>query len=380
MTPDRRAPAAAQAADDARFIQMALTLGRRGLGNTWPNPSVGAVVVRHEEDGPVVVGRGWTQPGGRPHAEIEALRRAGEAARGATLYTTLEPCSHFGQTPPCADAIIAAGVKRVVSAIEDPNPEVAGAGHGRLRANGVSVMVGLGAEQARRAHAGHFRRTRDGRPHITLKLAVSADEKVGVTGAGPLTITGERARAVVHMTRAMNDAVLTGIGTALEDDPLLTCRLPGMERRSPVRVVFDSTLRLPLHSRLAQTAREVPLWIAAGPRAPAEREQALRAVGADVLRADLRGRRVDLEALLRLLAERGITRLMVEAGPIVSASFLVDDLVDEALLFRAPDAIGGQGLDAFAGLPLSALTASARLVSRGIEPLGPDTLERFERI
>lgn len=380
MTPDRRAPAAAQAADDARFIQMALTLGRRGLGNTWPNPSVGAVVVRHEEDGPVVVGRGWTQPGGRPHAEIEALRRAGEAARGATLYTTLEPCSHFGQTPPCADAIIAAGVKRVVSAIEDPNPEVAGAGHGRLRANSVSVMVGLGAEQARRAHAGHFRRTRDGRPHITLKLAVSADEKVGVTGAGPLTITGERARAVVHMTRAMNDAVLTGIGTALEDDPLLTCRLPGMERRSPVRVVFDSTLRLPLHSRLAQTAREVPLWIAAGPRAPAEREQALRAVGADVLRADLRGRRVDLEALLRLLAERGITRLMVEAGPIVSASFLVDDLVDEALLFRAPDAIGGKGLDAFAGLPLSALTASARLVSRGIEPLGPDTLERFERI
>src|SRR6185503_19372680 len=191
---------------DTRFMSLALTLGRRGLGNAWPNPAVGAVVVK---DG-IMVGRGWTQPGGRPHAEVEALRRAGGAARGATLYATLEPCSHHGQTPPCVDAILAAGVVRVVSALEDPNPKIAGEGHARLRAQGVAVDVGLGAEEALRAHAGHFRRVRAGRR--------------------PAAITGEPARARVHLMRAMNDVVLTGIGTVLSDDPQLDCRLPGMAR------------------------------------------------------------------------------------------------------------------------------------------------------
>src|SRR5580704_1711314 len=211
-------------ADDTRFMALALALGRRGLGRTWPNPAVGAVIVK---DG-VVVGRGWTQRGGRPHAEIEALRRASAAARGATMYVTLEPCSHHGKSPPCADAVIAAGIARVVSALEDPNPEVAGSGHARLRAAGIAVEVGLGAEEARRAHAGHIRRMRDGRPHVTLKLAVSADGKAGAAGRRPAAITGEAARARVHRMRAMNDAILIGIGTALVDDPLLTCRLPGM--------------------------------------------------------------------------------------------------------------------------------------------------------
>src|SRR5215831_16371576 len=163
---------------DARFMALALALGRRGLGNTWPNPAVGAVIVRNEPDGPVVVGRGWTQPGGRPHAEVEALRRAGAAARGATLYSTLEPCSHFGKTPPCADAVIASGIARVVSAMEDPNPEVAGRGHARLRNAGITVNVGIEAAAARRDHVGHIRRMRDGRPQVTLKLAISADSKV----------------------------------------------------------------------------------------------------------------------------------------------------------------------------------------------------------
>src|SRR5215475_3569336 len=189
---------------DTRFMALALTLGRRGLGNAWPNPAVGAVVVK---DG-ITVGRGWTQPGGRPHAEVEALRRAGAAARGATLYATLEPCSHHGQTPPCVDAITAAGVTRVVSALEDPNPQIAGQGHARLRAAGIAVDVGLGAEQARRDHAGHFRRVRDGRPHVMLKLAVSADGKAGLPGRRPIAITGEAARARVHALRAMSDAVL----------------------------------------------------------------------------------------------------------------------------------------------------------------------------
>ncbi|MGH6643016.1 MAG: bifunctional diaminohydroxyphosphoribosylaminopyrimidine deaminase/5-amino-6-(5-phosphoribosylamino)uracil reductase RibD, partial [Bradyrhizobium sp.] len=244
-------------AADARYMQLALTLGRRGQGRTWPNPAVGAVVVK---DG-VIVGRGWTQPGGRPHAEPEALRRAGETARGATLYVTLEPCSHFGKSPPCVDAVIASGIARVVSAIEDPNPEVAGQGHARLRAAGIVVDVGLNAAEAARDHAGHFRRIRDKRPHVILKLAVSADDKIGAAGGKPVAITGEAARTCVHLLRAQCDAILVGIGTVLADDPVLNCRLPGMEPRSPVRVVLDRALRIPGTSRLVQSARETPLWM-----------------------------------------------------------------------------------------------------------------------
>src|ERR1700687_4314866 len=212
-------------AADQRFMALALALGRHGEGRTWPHPAVGAVVVR----GGVIVGRGWTQAGGRPHAEPEALRRAGEAARGATLYVTLEPCSHVGKSPPCADAVIAAGIARVVSAIEDPNPEVAGQGHAKLRAAGITVDIGLGAAEAARDHAGHFRRVRDKRPHVILKLAVSSDAKIAAAGRKPLAISGEAAKARVHLLRAQCDAILVGIGTVRADDPLLTCRLAGME-------------------------------------------------------------------------------------------------------------------------------------------------------
>src|SRR6185503_11482203 len=242
---------------DARFMQLALALGRRGQGRTWPNPAVGAVIVK---DG-IIVGRGWTQPGGRPHGEPEALGRAGEAARGATLYVTLEPCSHFGKSPPCANAVIAAGIKRVVAAIEDPNPEVAGRGHARLRAAGITVDVGLCAAEAAFDHAGHFRRIRDRRPHVILKLAVSADDKIGAAGHKPVAITGEAAKTRVHLLRAQCDAILVGIGTVLADDPVLTCRLPGMDVRSPVRVVVDRALRLPGTSRLVHSARQTPLWV-----------------------------------------------------------------------------------------------------------------------
>jgi diaminohydroxyphosphoribosylaminopyrimidine deaminase / 5-amino-6-(5-phosphoribosylamino)uracil reductase len=244
-------------AADQRYMQLALSLGRRGQGRTWPNPAVGAVVVK---DG-VIVGRGWTQAGGRPHAEPEALRRAGEAARGATLYVTLEPCSHFGKSPPCVDAVIAAGISRVVSAIEDPNPEVAGNGHAKLRAAGITVDIGLCAAEAARDHAGHFRRIRDKRPHVILKLAVSADDKIGGAGREPVAITGETARTQVHLLRAHSDAILVGIGTVLADDPLLNCRLPGMEGRSPVRIVLDRSLRIPGGSKLVQSARARPLWV-----------------------------------------------------------------------------------------------------------------------
>src|SRR5690348_9655167 len=192
---ERSREAALAQSDDLRFMNLALVLGQRGLGRTWPNPAVGAVIVK---DG-AIVGRGWTQPGGQPHAEVEALRRAGEAARGATLYVTLEPCSHFGKSPPCADAIVAAGVSRVVSALEDPNPEVAGRGHARLRAAGIIVDAGAGEAEARRDHAGHIRRMRDGRPHVTLKLAISADGKVAAAERRPLPITGEAVRERVHL-------------------------------------------------------------------------------------------------------------------------------------------------------------------------------------
>ncbi len=362
---------------DARFMSLALALGRRGLGNTWPNPAVGAVIVRDETGTPVVVGRGWTQPGGRPHAEIEALRRAGEAARGATMYVTLEPCSHHGKSPPCADAIIAAGIARVVSALEDPNPEVAGAGHARLRAAGIAVEVGLGAEEARRAHAGHIRRMVDGRPHVTLKLALSADRKVGAAGRRPVAITGEAVRARVHRMRAMNDAILIGIGTARADDPQLTCRLPGMAQFSPVRVVLDARLRLPVGSTLAKTARETPVWVVTGTETSDAAAQALRAQGVDVLHAPTRAGRLDLAAVLRLLAERGVSRLMVEGGPTVAASFVAADLVDEAVLFHSAKVLGPDGIDALEGLAVEALTGRMTLLGR--EPVGEDTVELFER-
>jgi diaminohydroxyphosphoribosylaminopyrimidine deaminase / 5-amino-6-(5-phosphoribosylamino)uracil reductase len=329
-------------ADDARFMVLALALGRRGLGNTWPNPAVGAVIVK---DG-VIVGRGWTQAGGRPHAEVEALRWAGTAARGGTLYVTLEPCSHHGKSPPCADAVISAGIARVVSAIEDPNPDVAGQGHARLRAAGITVDVGLGAEEARHDHAGHIRRMRDGRPNVLLKLAISADGKAGAAGGKPIAITGEAVRERVHLLRAQNDAIMIGIGTALADDPMLTSRLPGLDKRSPVRVVADSMLRLPIGSRLVQTARQTPLWVLAGPKAPAQAADALRALGAEVIPVEEQNGGLSLAAVLKLLAARGITRLMVEGGPTLAGALLAADLVDEAVLFHSDKAVGMEGIEA----------------------------------
>jgi diaminohydroxyphosphoribosylaminopyrimidine deaminase / 5-amino-6-(5-phosphoribosylamino)uracil reductase len=363
------------AAQDARFMSLALSLGRRGLGRTWPNPAVGAVVVKSG----VLVGRGWTQLGGRPHAEIEALGRAGEEARGATLYVTLEPCSHFGKSPPCADAIIAAGVARVVSALEDPNPKVAGSGHARLRAAGIAVDVGIGAAEARHDHAGHIRRMRDGRPQVTLKLAISADAKAGAAGRRPLAITGERVRDRVHLLRAQSDAIMIGIGTALADDPLLTCRLPGMERYSPVRIVLDSTLRLPLGSRLVHTARETPVWAFTEAHGPGAQRDALEAAGVEIIRAPGKAGSLDLSTVLDLLAERGTTRLMVEGGPTLAAAFVTADLVDEAVLFQSPKAVGDHGIDALEGLPLSALTQSPHLVNVRCGAVGADTYELFER-
>ncbi len=365
-----------QAADDRRFMTLALALGRRGLGRTWPNPAVGAVAVK---DG-VIVGRGWTQAGGRPHAEVEALRRAGDAARGATMYVTLEPCSHHGKSSPCADAIVTAGIARVVSALEDPNPKVAGQGYARLRAAGVTVATGIGAEEARHDHAGHIRRMRDGRPNVTLKLAVSADGKAGAAGRKPLAITGAETRQRVHLLRAQNDAIMIGIGTVLADDPLLTCRLPGMEKDSPVRIVLDGGLHLPPSSRLAKTARQTPVWVICGMDAPRAAEAALlRERGVKVLRLQLSIGRLDLAAVLELIAGRGITRLLVEGGPTVAASFVAADLADEAIVFRSAKSVGADGIDALEGLPLTALTQSSHLKVLASAPVGGDVCDFFGR-
>jgi diaminohydroxyphosphoribosylaminopyrimidine deaminase/5-amino-6-(5-phosphoribosylamino)uracil reductase len=365
-------------AADQRFMQLALALGRRGQGRTWPNPAVGAVVVR---DG-VIVGRGWTEAGGRPHAEPLALARAGEAARGATLYVTLEPCSHVGKSPPCTDAVIAAGIKRVVSAIEDPNPEVAGQGHARLRAAGIAVDIGLGAGEAARDHAGHFRRVRDKRPHVILKLAVSADDKIAAAGHKPVAISGEAAKARMHLLRAQCDAILIGIGTVLSDDPLLTCRLPGMEARSPVRVVLDRSLRISGTSRLVHSARVTPLWVMTSSLAEAPAAMKLGAAGAQVIRVAATATPppgLDLPAVLHALAERGITRLLVEGGARVAASFIAAGLVDEFWLLRGPDAVGADGVAALDALPLTTVTQSPGFRVRASEDLDKDTLTVYER-
>ena len=359
--------------DDARFMALALSLGRRGLGRTWPNPAVGAVLVK---DG-LIVGRGWTQAGGRPHAEVEALRRAGQAARGATLYVTLEPCSHHGKSPPCADAVIAAGIARVVSALEDPNPEVAGQGHARLRAAGIAVDVGLGAEDARHDHAGHILRITQGRPHVLLKLAISADGKAGAAGRKPVAITGEAARDRVHLLRAQSDAIMVGIGTVLADDPMLTCRLPGMEKYSPVRVIADSRLRLPPASRLVQSARETPTWVLTGMNAPQAAEFALLPCGVEVLRSPQSADRLDLKDGLEFLAAKGITRLMVEGGPTLAAAFIAAGLVDAAVLFRSRATVGADGIEALDSTAQAVLMERFRHVSSSAA--GADREDYYQR-
>jgi diaminohydroxyphosphoribosylaminopyrimidine deaminase/5-amino-6-(5-phosphoribosylamino)uracil reductase len=331
----------------------------------------------------VIVGRGWTRPGGRPHAEPVALAQAGDAARGATLYVTLEPCSHFGKSPPCTDAVITAGIKRVVSAIEDPNPEVAGQGHARLRAAGIAVDIGIGAAEAAHDHAGHFRRIRDKRPHVILKLAVSTDDKIAAAGRKPVAISGDAAKARMHLLRAQCDAVLVGIGTVLADDPLLTCRLPGMEAWSPVRVVLDSALRIPPTSRLVQSARATPLWVMTTSLGEAAAATMLGAAGAQVIRlaATSTPRRApNLSAVLRALAERGITRLLVEGGARVASSFVAAGLVDEFWLLRGESSIGADGVAALDRLPLASITRSPGFHVRGSENLDKDTLTIYERV
>lgn len=365
---------AGQDDQDARYMQAALALGTRELGRTWPNPAVGALVVK---DG-AVLGRGWTKTGGRPHAETIALAEAGEAARGATLYVSLEPCSHHGRTPPCADAIVAAGLARVVTAIEDPNPQVGGQGHRRMREAGIEVVENVLRREAERVHIGHIYRVVHKRPHVTLKLAVSADGKAALPGRRPAPITGEAARGLVHGMRAQSDAIAAGIGTVLADDPLLTVRLPGMEDRSPLRVIFDSALRLPLTSQLVLSAREVPVWVVAEEGANREAELMLAPHGIEVVRVRLTEDGIDLDDALKRLAQKGISRLMVEGGPLLAAGFLRAGVVDAAAIFQSPDPLGAEAVDALPG-PHSEVLPQAGLNLRSKQMAGADTVFLYER-
>lgn len=354
-------------------MRAALVLARRGLGAVWPNPAVGCVIVKDGQ----VIGRGWTQPGGRPHAETEALRRAGDRAAGACAFVTLEPCNHFGEMPPCALALLEAGLARVVTAMEDPDPRTAGGGHARLQSGGVEVVTGVCRDEAAALNAGFFSRANTGRPLVSWKTASTLDGKIAAKGGASQWITGPQARARGHLLRAAHDAIMIGIGTALADAPALTCRLPGLEGRSPVRIVVDSGLNLPLESPLVATAADVPTWILTVSDASGEPYEAK---GVELLRTSATAEgRVDLSAGLNALGERGLTRLLVEGGGALAASLLRDGLVDRISWFRAAALMGTDGIGAVAGLAVTDPAAMPRFRRTGLEPLGDDVLETFER-
>jgi diaminohydroxyphosphoribosylaminopyrimidine deaminase/5-amino-6-(5-phosphoribosylamino)uracil reductase len=370
-----------QSALDERFMHMALAMARRGLGVTAPNPAVGAIIVDPRTCR--VIARGCTQPGGRPHAETEALKRAGERARGATMYVTLEPCSHHGRTPPCADALIAAGIARVVCALKDPDPRVSGKGLQRLKAAGIEVVIGTCEKASMWQTAGHVLRMRAGRPFVQLKIAVAADGRIAPGDGHPRWVTSPEARAEGHKMRARTDAIIVGRGTVLADNPMLTCRLPGLEARSPTRIVLASQAAIPVDSALVKTARQVPVHIITGiANALAGKEMQaqvhkLIAAGAQVWPSPAPERQaptIDLNALLRNLAGHGFTRVLVEGGPKTAAGFLAQALIDEVHIFRGAKPIGAEGIPAVAGAGIDIFDDTRHWRAHERRQVGPDTL------
>lgn len=362
-------------ARDKDYMRAALGLARRGLGNTAPNPAVGCILVKDD----IVVGRGWTQPGGRPHAEAMALTQAGKAARGATAYVTLEPCAHHGQTPPCAESLVTAGVKRVVSAISDPDHRVAGKGLEILKQAGVEVTRDVQRDEAGRTNLGFFKRITEGLPQFTLKLATSQDGCIPTRGAQGQDkwITSPEARLRGHLLRAQHDAVLFGIGTVLDDDPQYTCRMTGLEDQSPVRVLLDSQLKLPTHSKLLDSLNEAPLWVVCMETADPARIQALEEQGVTILISPQTDTgRPDAAWVAGELAERGINRVMIEAGPAIVSAFLDINLVDEIYWFRAEKVLGADGVPAFHDFLLEKLALAPQAVLQA----GPDDLEIYREI
>ena len=358
-------------------MQTALALASRTLGQVWPNPAVGCVIVKEGH----VVGRGWTRRGGRPHAETEALAVAGDLAKGATLYASLEPCNHFGKTPPCAEAIIAAGLARVVVAVGDPDPRVNGGGLARLRQAGIEVSVGVRAEEAAELNAGFFLRCMKNRPLFTLKMATSLDGRIATRTGQSKWITGKLARRVVHRMRSSHDAVLVGSQTALADDPDLGCRLPGMSNRSPVRIIVDRRLRLTVASRLVMTAAHMPTWVVTQPDADADTRAELARHGVTLLLLEPRmPARLDPQDIAQALGERGLTRVLIEGGGRLAASFLTAGLIDRLAWFHAPRILGADAVPAAAALGEDALDRAPTFQRYDVAPLGDDVLEMLRRV
>jgi len=361
--------------DDQHWMAAALALARRNLGRTWPNPSVGCVVVREDR----LLANGWTQEGGCPHAEAHAIERAragGVDLRGATAYVTLEPCSHQGKTPPCADALIQAGVARAVIGIADPDSRVAGRGIAALRTAGIAVTIGVMGHAAEEVTAGFLSRIRHGRPLVTLKLATSLDGRIALANNESRWITGPAARGHGHALRATTDAIAVGIGTALADDPMLTCRLPGLAHRSPVRIVFDAKGRLPADGKLAASAKLHPVWHLTTSQGR-ERASMLEKVGVISLALPASPVGIDAAAALKAMGDLGLTRLLVEGGGRLAASLLQAGLIDRIAWYRAPFAIGGDGIPGIGVLALQTLVQARAFVRTGLQPVGPDLLETY---
>jgi diaminohydroxyphosphoribosylaminopyrimidine deaminase/5-amino-6-(5-phosphoribosylamino)uracil reductase len=360
-------------------MQAALGLARRGLGRVAPNPAVGCVLVRPDLDGRVV-GRGWTQSGGRPHAETEALRRAGLLAQNATAYVTLEPCSHTGKTGPCANALIAAQIKRVVIAMQDPDPRVSGRGIAKLKDAGIDVSLGVLELEAKKVNIGFIYKIQLGRPYFSCKTATSLDGKIATADGHSKWITGTDARQTGHLLRATHDAIIVGIGTALADDPDLTCRLPGLNHVSPIRIVIDSQLRLPQSHKLVTSARQHETWVCTTKNSDTNRTAALAEAGVIVLECDAcSDKRIDIKKLAQMLAEKGLTRVVIEGGAQVSSSFLNHDLVDHIYWFRAPKIIGGDGLPTALSLNISKIDDTRAFTQQGTYDIGPDKCEVYYR-
>jgi len=357
-------------------MRAALALARRGLGNVAPNPAVGCILVGPEGH---VVGRGWTQPGGRPHAEIQALAQAGDGARGATAYVTLEPCAHHGETPPCAEALIAAGVKRVVVACPDPDPRVDGGGITALQNAGLDVVTDVARGEAEKLNQGFFERISTGRPMVTVKTATTLDGRIATHGGHSQWITGPAARADGHGLRASHDAVLIGSGTARSDDPHLTCRLPGMANRSPIRVVLDGHLSTPLTAKLVSTARQTPTWIVTLQGGDKNRRAAYSDAGVEMIEVAADGDgRPSVTAALQALGARGITRLLVEAGGRLVAGLFRVGMVDRLVWYRAPMVIGGDGMSAAAAFGVDTLSEAPIFRRTDCRDVGGDLVETYD--
>ena len=353
---------------------MALSLARRGLGVTWPNPAVGCILV---SDGRIV-GRGWTQPSGRPHAETVALAQAGERAKGATAYVTLEPCAHYGQTPPCSEALIKAGIARVVVAMQDSDKRVSGRGFEHLRAAGIMVETGLCAQEAAELNAGFFLRTETGRPFLTLKLALTLDGRIATRTGDSQWITGAIARRVVHMMRARHDAVLVGAGTARADDPSLTVRGLGISQQ-PTRIVAAQSLDISRDGTLAKTASDISVWLCHGASAPVKQQTEWLALGAKLIACESNDAGLDPSSMLQVLGANGLTRIFCEGGGSLAASLLQADLVDRLVIHTAGVVIGGDGRAVVTPMGQDILAHVARLKLVSHLNLGVDIEHIWER-